>query len=89
MLVAAELATATNLAAKWNMRLSKIKASKMNKNHLISTCTAAESVRRATLAAKIISELCEPRLWLSYDITNGVVCSFSKTGMVVFLLLNY
>lgn len=57
MLVAAELAPATNPPAKWNMRLSRIKAPKMSKNHLISTCMAAESVSRATLAAKIIFEL--------------------------------
>lgn len=29
-------------------------------------------------------KLCEPHLWLSHDITDDAVCSFSKTGTVVF-----
>lgn len=86
MLVAAELAAATNPAAKWNMRLSRIKAPNMSKNILLRGM-AAESISGDTLAAKIIFELCKPRLWLTLRMV--LFALLLKLEQWYFLLLNY
>lgn len=90
MLVAAELATSTNPAAKWNMRLSRIKTSKMSKNHLISTCPAAERLSRATGAEKkIIFELRDRAPGYLMTLLTMLFALLGKLERWYFLLLNY